>query len=279
MGVLEALIKITQNDIVDFETAQNALLKELKMFLAWYKKKVLELKNSKAQNKDFDEIILLKDFITDLWNEILSKELQSSYTCSVLEKMLNRFVIQTQETLYLIGHDKGLSAISNVRLFIEALAITNYVMTNGEKEAERFVDYSYYQETLVEKKELDPKFIEKYGDKIKNSFYSIPYGWCSEEKMTGEKLVKKLNSNALVDYYRLTCNYIHASPYSLIHISDAKNPFFPIPAETLIRIIKIALFQFITYVLDFTLSDEQKHPYLVLLKMIVPDLLKIDGEE
>ena len=89
MGVLEVLIKITQNDIVDFETAQNALLKELKMFLAWYKKKVLELKNSKAQNKDFDEIILLKDFITDLWNEILSKELQSSYTCSVLEKMLN----------------------------------------------------------------------------------------------------------------------------------------------------------------------------------------------
>ena len=38
MGVLEVLIKITQNDIVDFETAQNALLKELKMFLAWYKK-------------------------------------------------------------------------------------------------------------------------------------------------------------------------------------------------------------------------------------------------
>ena len=49
---------------------------------------------------------------------------------SVIEKMLNRVLIQTKETLFLLGNDMGLSAIFNVRLLMEAYAITKYIIEN-----------------------------------------------------------------------------------------------------------------------------------------------------
>ncbi len=281
MAVFQALIEIT-NKVDNYKDSKNLLLKNLKPFLIEFKKKELCLSKSKAKTEEFDEIILLRDFATDLWNEVIVHKINESkptYQSQVLQKMLNRFLIQIKETLFLLSHDLGLSAISNVRLFMESFAITNYILDKGEIEAERFLDYGYYQEALDSKLELDPKFTAKYGERTKdNKFYFIPYGWCSEEKMTGEKLIKRINSDKVLDFYRLTCNYIHASPYSLMQVSKSSDPFFPIPKKTLINIVRVILFNFIMLVLNYTMNDSEKHPYLVLLTMFVPDLFNYTEE-
>lgn len=282
MGVFKALIEISKKP-GNYDEKKSQLLKKLDSFLIDFKKKDLSLTKSEAKSKDFDELILLIDFLTDLWNEIIVKKLNEecpTYRAKVLEKMLNRFLVQARETLFLLSHKLGLSAISNVRLFMEAFAITKHIIETSENEAKRFMDYGYYQQTLEEKSELDPRFIEEYGEKNKdNKFYSIPYGWCStEEKMTGEKLIKKIGSRDLLDFYRLTCNYIHASPYSLVQISNSDNPFFPIPCKVLVNIVRNTLFHFIILTINYCFSDDEKHPYHVLLSMLVPDLVKFKVE-
>lgn len=280
MAVFKALIEITGKSD-NYKEVKELLLKHLNSFLIDFKKNELLLSKSKCKVKDFDEVILLRDFATDLWNEVIVRklvEIPATYQSQVLQKMLNRLLIQIKETLFLLSHDLGLSAISNVRLFMEAFAITKYILEKGEKEAEKFIDYGYYQEVLDSKLVLDPKFIKKYGEKSKyNKFYSIPYGWCSEEKISGEKLIKNIGSERILDFYRLTCNYIHASPYSLIHVSNSENPFFPISCQYLTKMVRIILFQFVILILDYCMDDVEKHPYNVLLSMLVPDLFKIDN--
>lgn len=281
MAVLQALIDIT-GKADNYEESKDLLLKKLNTFLMDFKKDELCLTKSQAKIKDFDEIILLRDFATDLWNNIIVHKLNEgkpSYQSQVLQKMLNRLLIQIKETLFLLSHNLGLSVISNVRLFMEGFAITNYILEKGEEEAERFIDYGYYQQALESKLDLDPKFIAKYGEKTKdNKFYYIPYGWCTEDKITGEKLIKKIGVNEVLDFYRITCNYIHASPYSLIQVSNSTDPFFPISKQYLTRIVRVILFYFIMLVLNFSMSDEEKHPYIVLLSMFTPDLFKFSGD-
>ena len=281
MAVFEALIAISKNGDT-FSEAKELLLTELKPYIRDFKIQELKLSKDELKNTEFDESILLRDFAADLWNNVLLKKINqkpTSYCSNVLEKMLNRMLIQTKETIFLLSNEMGLSAISNARLFMESFAIVKYIIKKGEMEAERFVDYSYYQEALDKKMPLDPKFINKYGENNgKNPFYAIPYGWCSAKKMTGEKLIKKLGIPDLLDYYRLTCNYIHASPYSLIHISKSKDPRFPMPKEFLIKIVNILLYGFIMLLLDYYLNDAEKHPYLGILDMLAPDMF-INGEE
>ena len=90
--------------------------------------------------------------------------------------------------------------------------------------------------------------------------------------MNGTKLIEKLKSPVLLDYYRLTCNYIHASPYSLIEITNSEDHYFPIPYDFLIRITRRCLFNFIKLVLSYTMTEEEQHPYLILLSMLSPEL-------
>lgn len=185
--------------------------------------------------------------------------------------------MQTKETLFLLSNNLGLSAISNVRLFMESFAITKYIIDKGDKEAKRFMDFGYYQQLLDRKLPLTPELINEYGEKT--PFYIIPYGWCSEEKMNGTKLIERLKSPVLLDYYRLTCNYIHASPYSLIEITNAKDHFFPIPYAFLVRITRRCLFNFIKLVLSYTMSEEEQQPYLILLSMLSPELFNKEERE
>lgn len=281
MAVFQVLIDITQQ-ADNYKDSKNLLLKRLNPFLIDFKKTELCLSKTQSKIKDYDEVILLRDFATDLWNEVIVhklNEIKPTYQAQVLQRMLNRFLIQIKETLFLLSHDLGLSAISNVRLFMESFAITKYILDKGEKEAERFLDYGYFQEALESKLELDPNFIAKYGERTKdNRFYSIPYGWCTEEKMTGEKLIKKIKSDVVLDFYRTTCNYIHASPYSLVQVSKSSDPFFPIPRIKLVKILRMILFNFIILTLNYTMNDTEKHPYLVLLTMFVPDLFSYTDE-
>ena len=281
MAVFQALIDI-RGKADNYEDSKELLIKKLNGFLMDFKKEELCLTKSLAKIKDFDEVILFRDFATDLWNNIIVHKLNEgkpSYQSQVLQKMLNRLLIQIKETLFLLSHNLGLSAISNVRLFMEGFAITSYILEKGEEEAERFIDYGYYQQALESKLDLDPKFIAKYGEKTKdNKFYYIPYGWCTEDKITGEKLIKKIGVNEVLDFYRITCNYIHASPYSLIQVSNSTDPFFPISKQYLTRIVRVILFYFIMLVLNFSMSDEEKHPYIVLLSMFTPDLFKFSGD-
>lgn len=281
MAVFQALIDIT-GKADNYEDSKELLIKKLNSFLMDFNKEELYLTKSQAKIKDFDEVILLRDFATDLWNNIIVHKLNEgkpSYQSQVLQKMLNRLLIQIKETLFLLSHNLGLSTISNVRLFMEGFAITSYILEKGEEEAERFIDYGYYQQALESKLDLDPKFIAKYGEKTKdNKFYYIPYGWCTEDKITGEKLIKKIGVNEVLDFYRITCNYIHASPYSLIQVSNSIDPFFPISKQYLTRIVRVILFYFIMLVLNFSMSDEEKHPYIVLLSMLTPDLFKFSGD-
>lgn len=281
MAVFQALIDIT-GKADNYEDSKELLIKKLNSFLMDFNKEELCLTKSQAKIKDFDEVILLRDFATDLWNNIIVHKLNEgkpSYQSQVLQKMLNRLLIQIKETLFLLSHNLGLSTISNVRLFMEGFAITSYILEKGEEEAERFIDYGYYQQALESKLDLDPKFIAKYGEKTKdNKFYYIPYGWCTEDKITGEKLIKKIGVNEVLDFYRITCNYIHASPYSLIQVSNSIDPFFPISKQYLTRIVRVILFYFIMLVLNFSMSDEEKHPYIVLLSMLTPDLFKFSGD-
>lgn len=282
MAVFETLFKI-KNNTKNIQDIPKLLIDALQDFLQEFKKEELKLSHTKIDITDFDKVILLRDFGTELWNEILSPELNKNEItacASVIEKMLNRVLIQTKETLFLLGNDMGLSAIFNVRLFMEAYAITKYIIEKGEEEAIRFIDFSNYQHSLAAKNKLDFNLIKKYGEKSKsNKFYSIPYGWCSEEKITGEKLIKKTGNKDLLYFYRLTCNYIHASPFSLIQISNSSNPFFPIPSEILLKIVKFVLCNFLLLILNYCMKEERKRIYIWILSMLVPELIQIQEGE
>lgn len=275
MAVFEALSKIA-NKANDNHDAKELLIKNLSKFLLEFKKEELKLSKSKCKNHEFDEIILLRDFATDLWNFILMPKLcegKHSSCDSVIQGILNRLLIQVKETVFLLAHDMGLSAISNVRLFMESYAIIKYIIDKGDSEAERFMDYYHYQYCLATKTDLKPEFIEKHGERTKdNPFYSIPYGWCSEEKMKGEKLIARLQSPELLDNYHLTCNYIHASPYSTYHVSIADAPLSPITSSFLIDCIRKILFDLMNLLLDYYFEESERKPYKILLSMLVPDL-------
>lgn len=281
MAVFQALIDIT-GKADNYEDSKELLIKKLNSFLMDFKKEELCLTKSQAKIKDFDEVILLRDFATDLWNEILMPELREkkSNPCnSVIQGLLNRFLIQVRETLFLLAHNMGLSAISNVRLFMESYAITKYIIDKGDAEAQRFMDYYHYQYCLATKTELKPDFIEKYGERTKsNHFYSIPYGWCSDEKVTGEKLISKVGSAELLDNYHLTCNYIHASPYSTYHVVVADDPTSPISSLFLIDCIRKVTFDLLHLLLEYYFDEKKRKPYMILLSMLVPDLNSIKTE-
>lgn len=280
MAVFQALIDIT-NKVSNYENSKELLLKKLDKFLVTFKSNELRLTKKQKQYHDYDEIILLIDFAKDLWDEIILPKIDNNDKCGIiLGKMLGRFLMQTKETLFLLSNNVGLSAISNVRLFMESFAITKYIIDKGDKEAKRFMDFGYYQQLLDRKLPLTPELINEYGEKTSdNSFYYIPYGWCSEEKMNGTKLIERLKSPILLDYYRLTCNYIHASPYSLIEITNAEDHYFPIPYDFLIRITRRCLFNFIKLVLSYTMSEEEQQPYLILLSMLSPELFNKEESE
>lgn len=280
MAVFQALIDIT-NKGSNYEDSKELLLKKLDKFLVTFKSNELKLTKRQKQYHDFDEIILLIDFAKDLWDEIIFPKIKKDDKCGIiLGKMLGRFLMQTKETLFLLSNNLGLSAISNVRLFMESFAITKYIIDKGDKEAKRFMDFGYYQQLLDRKLPLTPELINEYGEKTPdNNFYYIPYGWCSEEKMNGTKLIEKLKSPVLLDYYRLTCNYIHASPYSLIEITNSEDHYFPIPYDFLIRITRRCLFNFIKLVLSYTMTEEEQKPYLILISMLSPELFNKEESE
>lgn len=275
MAVFEALIEI-KDKVNNYQDIKELFSKKLSKFLLDFKKEELKLPKSKCKNHEFDEIILLRDFATDLWNEILLPKLREekhSSCDSVIQGVLKRLLIQVKETVFLLAHDMGLSAISNVRLFMESYAIIKYIIDKGDSEAERFMDYYHYQYCLATKTELKPEFIKKHGERTKdNPFYSIPYGWCSEEKMKGEKLISRLQSPELLDNYHLTCNYIHASPYSTYHVSIADDPLSPITSSFLIDCIRKILFDLMNLLLDYYFDEAERESYKILLSMLVPDL-------
>ncbi|MBO5729929.1 MAG: hypothetical protein J6R67_01920 [Treponema sp.] len=74
MAVFKALIEITGKGD-NYKEVKELLLKHLNSFLIDFKKNKLLLSKSKCKVKDFDEVILLRDFATDLWNEVIVRKL------------------------------------------------------------------------------------------------------------------------------------------------------------------------------------------------------------
>jgi hypothetical protein len=136
------------------------------------------------------------------------------------------------EILELIKSGFAEGALARWRSLHEIAVISLFIKENGQKVAERFLHYELietYREVKKYKEHckelgLDPLpddefnkiknnvkiLCEQYGDGFERS-----YGWASEiiqkEKINFIDIEKKVNLERFRPYYKMACNYIHAS--------------------------------------------------------------------
>ncbi len=269
MSIINQVLKLfSSKDSEKYSDIQihNLLKKAVKPTVKLYKNSN-QLRFLKDEN--IERLIILRCFAFELWDLIIHNELHNEIygrRINVIETALLRCEIASDENITLFANGYGLSAMSNLRLMLESLAVSKYLWEKGEEEAKRFQDYMEFQKSDFEGTPV------KMEDEYDETFFKI-YGWISDKKFNSfSKLVKKLGNNEYDDLVKISNNYIHASPYSLEKVwkmNHKQKGYFPIDLLKLIRINERILVDFLLFVLDCFIESEEKDFYKIFIKIIV----------
>lgn len=224
------------------------------------------------KRESIDRLIVLRCYAFEVFESITKGNLHNEIygrRINVIESALLRCEIATDENICLVKSGFGLSFLSNLRLMLESFAIAKYLWEKGESEAIRFQDYMEYQISEIEKtkRELEGKYDE--------SFFK-PYGWISDSKINSlSKLVKNLGKDEYSELFKISSNYVHASPYSLQKVwemNQGRNGYFPFGLEDSIRLNEFILEDFLMFIIDCFAEGDQKDFFKFFLKVIVDNM-------
>ena len=272
MQIIEQVLKLfmtTDSEKYSDLEIHKLLLKTVSPTVKQYKKSNKQHQSLFQKDENIDRLIVLRCFAFELWNSIIQGKLHNEIygrRINVIETALLRCEIATDENIALFTNGYGLSAMSNLRLMLEAFSISKYLWEKGESEAKRFQDYRGYQKSEFDGTKAD---IE---DKHDESFFK-PYGWISEPELRSlSHLVKELKNAKYNELFKISNNYVHATPYSLEKVWELNHKrmgYFPIDLSELIRLNEFILTDFLCFVVDSFVESDEKHFYKLFLKIIV----------
>lgn len=272
MPIIEQVLKLfmtTDSEKYSDLEIHKLLLKTVSPTVKQYKKSNKQHQSLFQKDENIDRLIVLRCFSFELWNSIIHGNIHNEIygrRINVIETALLRCEIATDENIALFTNGYGLSAMSNLRLMLEAFSISKYLWKKGENEAKRFQDYREYQKSEFDGTKAD---IE---DKHDESFFK-PYGWISEPELRSlSHLVKELKNAKYDELFKISNNYVHATPYSLEKVWELNHKrmgYFPIDLSELIRLNEFILTDFLFFVVDSFVESDEKHFYKLFLKIIV----------
>lgn len=272
MQIIEQVLKLymtTDSEKYSDLEIHKLLLKTVSPAVKQYKKSNKQHQSLFQKDENIDRLIVLRCFAFELWNSIIQGKLHNEIygrRINVIETALLRCEIATDENITLFTNGYGLSAMSNLRLMLEAFSISKYLWEKGESEAKRFQDYREYQKLEFDGTKAD---IE---DKHDESFFK-PYGWISEPELRSlSHLVKELKNAKYDELFKISNNYVHATPYSLEKVWEFNHKrmgYFPIDLSELIRLNEFILTDFLCFVVDRFVESDEKDFYKLFLKIIV----------
>lgn len=241
---------------------QNAVKPTVKQYKNSHKLQFLK-------DENVERLIILRCFAFELWDLIIHGELRNEIygrRINVIETALLRCEIASDENITLFANGYGLSAMSNLRLMLESLALSKYLWEKGEEEAKRFQDYMEFQKSDFEG--TPPKMEDEHDE----AFFKI-YGWISDKEFNSfSKLVRKMGNADYDELLKISNNYIHATPYSLEKVWEMNHKqkgYFPIDLSHMIRLNERILVDFLLFVLDCFIDSEEKEIYKLFIKIIV----------
>lgn len=278
--LLKEIIFLSQNEGNE-EKLRESLYDTFSPFIKSYND-YFNYKND-VENVLLDKIKIWSIFASFFTNEFESncKENQvgsNSQRYAIVTMLLMRAIEATDENICLFDKSFGFSTISNFRIMIEGLGLTNYIWNHSENESQRFRDYAFVRQAKFQKKPLDGRLSKYNGCKS----FSKNCGWVSEEKFSSlvalvRKSLPEKQKKYYSEWYNFCCEFAHSSPFSLEAVlkinEDAKQgnehfSFFKI--EELIKLNCIILHDYIEYFSESIITDKIfKEEITLLLKVVV----------
>lgn len=238
----------------------NSAESDLKPYIKYYS----NIEDESLQNPKIKKLILMRLFSDEIWNAIgkneFSHKKEFERRINVIGKTYHRMLVNTDENICLFEKKYGLSVISNLRMILECLAIAHYIWEHGEDGAIRFQDYATKIGAKLSGQNPNKLLKDKYkGDKT----FSNPNGWIENKKIkTLYNLIKSLHNKDYDKLYKFSCEYVHASPYSIQKLFELnkelkENPdaYFPLGFENEIDLNICLIYDYTEFVINHFMPD------------------------
>lgn len=260
------------------EEKKNMILNSADSNLEPYIKYHSNIEKESLQNPKIKKLILMRLFSDEIWNVIVKNDFshkkEFGRRINVIGNTYHRMLVNTDENICLFRKKYGLSIISNLRMMLECLAIAKYIWDAGEDGAIRFQDYATKIGAKISGKNPKEILKNKYtGDKL----FSKPNGWILDKKFRNlHDLIKNLHNKNYNNLYKFSCEYVHASPYSVQKLSELNqelevNPdaYFPLGFDNEINLNIYLIYDYTEFVINHFMPDtEEKEAYGILANLI-----------
>lgn len=282
MSIIDSFLYfLMQNPSENFsdEEKRTMLLNSADLNLEPYIKHHSNIEKESLQNTKIKKLILMRLFSDEIWNVIVKNDFshkkEFGRRINVIGNTYHRMLVNTDENICLLEKKYGLSVISNLRMMLECLAVANYIWESGEEGAIRFQDYATKIGAKLSGENPKELLKGKYAD---DKIFSRPNGWILDKKIKNlYDLIKNLHNKDYNDLYKFSCEYVHASPYSVQKLfelnKDLKenpNAYFPLGFDNEINLNIHLIYDYTEFVINhFMPNTEEKKVYCILAKLIV----------
>ena len=274
--LLNLFMTTNSEDYSDDEIQQllhSVMVENLTPYQNYHVNQVIKFSSSQAIKK----LILLRIFSSELWEEICKSEFghkkEFERRINVIGKAYSRMLVCLDENICMLEKGYGITMISNMRLMLECLALSNYIWNKGEDEAIRFQDFSDAQQMKIAG--INPNKIFK--DKYTKKFYQAN-GWISDAKI---KSIRQMVDNLewrgeYKKMYKFSSEFVHASPESIEIVAKLNRElehnsyaYFPLGFEHQIELNVYLIQDFTKLIIENFIDEENQQFNLFLLNTIV----------
>lgn len=278
--ILNTIVKCIESnfDISNNENLEVLIKKypEISQYKEFHTK--ISSKNNNDLNLDsllFMNLLLceFQNYLSKNQNNILEKY---HFRLGAIGKISIRLIEITEENIALLRNGFGTSVISNLRLMLEAYAISKYLMESDDIESDRFQDFGIVQECHMYNKNTKELFEDKnYEDGFLNP--KSDFAWVTNKKLKSPiDFIKLLNNQEILNWYKYFCKYVHSSPYSCGKVyqmnkksKNNENAYFPFELKNLIQQNKYYIYLFMELVgVNFVVDEQTRDFYKSVAALI-----------
>ena len=263
IDILESVLANNCDKLDNLETVNKLLDDNLIKTISNYTKYNSDLLTKFGNKSEFKKLVTIRLIADDIFrriNNLYCKEDASKigHRINAIGKIMFRVLLCMDENICLIEKGYGFTVISNIRLILECLAVSEYLWDSGEEQTNIFQDYAQVQ--------------------IDKNFDINPQGWIEDKNLkTLGNLVNRMGDKNLHKLYRICSNYIHASPFSMDsaitqnhRLQNDENSYFPLGYHDTIYHCCYLLGRFIENVVNWFIKDDSdKFKYLTMNKLLL----------
>lgn len=180
-----------------------------------------------------EKLILLFDFTISVFNFLGKKYNTESQQNNILRSLVENSLNQYQSILVSYLSGGYITILSLVRILYENYVLFMYLRKNTVL-MQAFIDHAEMIRIKINKEyadiisEEDQSLLNCLNEKYGSDFIE-DYGWTKDtiQKKEDRKLITMVNECGLKGYsslYKISCNYIHPSSYSILAGNNKDNP-------------------------------------------------------